>query len=277
MRTLSDRQGARQSVPLPCRHDTGFRRRSRRASAHHQGHPPGGLAGRPGAGKADLRAPVPAQIQCGRHPPPSAACRYRTAPEPSADADVLFDAANLSKWTATISQNGRAWRPWSPTARGSTFPQDQRRLSATRKSMSSSRSPISPIRRNPQYQANSGSFPNGPVRSPDFGFLQHRTYRTAGGQHLPSFPVGECRAAIGVQCYEYLHAPHFSATRSKSRAHDRQLKLLVQTCRLIRATVHGKSGLCAQFRRAARAADQASRRHVSFAILGSAPAHDWVA
>jgi len=177
------------------RHEHRFRRRSRRASAHHQGASGlGGLAGRPALAKLTQAGPdARLQYNVDDIRGPAAACRYRTAcaakPRPtptccSMARSIQMDRRPFRRRTVHAGGHHRA--------AGSTISSDQRAF-ATRKSMSSSRSPISQFRGNPHITAIAVSS-HGLYEVQIFDSYSTDTYPTAWwAASIPSFRLGECR------------------------------------------------------------------------------------
>ena len=191
----------------------------------------------------DIRRPQPPHVDTGT------AC----AAKPPADADVLFDGHDLSKWT------GDHVGEWTVHDGVVTTGARIYNFLKTKQSYGDAQihvefrepeQPTPPI--NPQGYGNSGVFPMGLYEVQILDSYKTDTYPDGMvGSIYSQFPplVNAARPRGAWQCYDIIfHAPHFSGDTVTSPARLTVILngVLVQdNTALIGATVHGKVGVYA--------------------------------
>jgi len=191
----------------------------------------------------DIRRPQPRHVDTGT------AC----AAKPPADADVLFDGRDLSKWT------GDHMEEWTLKDGVVTTGARVYNFLKTKQSFGDAqihvefREPQQPNPpANPQYHGNSGVFPMGLYELQILDNYKTETYPDGMvGSIYSQFPpmVNAARPAGVWQCYDIVfHRPHFEGDKVTSPARMTVMLngVLVQdNTALIGATVHGKVGVYA--------------------------------
>ena len=191
----------------------------------------------------DIRRPQPRHVDTGT------AC----AAKPPADAEVLFDGHDLSKWT------GDHFEEWTVHEGVVTTGARVYNFLKTKEAFGDSQihvefrepeQPHPPV--NPQYWGNSGVFPMGLYELQILDSYKSETYPDGMvGSIYSQFPplVNAARPAGAWQCYDIVfHRPHFEGDKVVQPARMTVMLngVLVQdNTALIGATVHGKVGVYA--------------------------------
>ena len=189
----------------------------------------------------DIRRPQPARVATGT------ACATRMP----ADAEVLFDGHDLSKWT------GDHFDQWTVHDGVVTTGARVYNFLKTKESFGDVqihvefREPEQPHPpANPQYWGNSGVFPMGLYEVQILDNYKNETYPDGMvGSIYSQFPprVNAARPAGGWQCFDItFHAPHFSGATVTSPARMTVMLngvLAQDNVALTGATVHGKVGV----------------------------------